>query len=262
MKKGDFMVKSEIWDRRSLIWNFAISDLKIRYRNSTLGFFWTILEPLLMLGVLYVVFTNIFPSNIEHFGLYLLLGIILWNTFTRGTESGLNGLVSRKSLVTQIYFPRAIPAISSAITSILMLMLELLVLVIFMIVLNFTPPSTIILLPLILLLEFFLILGLSFPLSVLNIKYRDIQFIWRVVLQAGFFLTPIIYKLDMLPIEVQNILKFSPMVQIVSISHDLVIYNILPSVESVILAVSTTSIVLLVGYLIFIKLQNKMIEEL
>jgi len=71
-------IYSEVWEKRSLIWTFAISDLKLRYRNSVLGFVWTFLEPLLLLLVLYVVFTNIFKADIEHFPLYLLLGLILW----------------------------------------------------------------------------------------------------------------------------------------------------------------------------------------
>ena len=252
----------EIWKCRALIWNFAIYDLKIRYRNSILGFLWTILEPLLMLGVLYVIFTSIFPSKIEHFGLYLLLGIILWNNFSRGTESSLNSITSRSSIVKQIYFPREVLPISSSISSLIMLMLELVVLAAFMIVLEFIPPITIIWLPLILILEFFLILGLSFPLSILNIRYKDIQFIWKIVVQVGFFATPIIYKLEMLPTELQSILKFSPMVQVVDISHDLALFNKLPSEESIIIGISSTLIILFLGYLIFRKLQRGIVEEL
>src|SRR5574337_565680 len=123
-----------LWQKRSLIYNFAITDLKIRYRNSILGFFWTVLEPLLLLGVLYLVFTNIFKSQIEHYGLYLLLGIIMWNTFTRGTEISLNSITSRTGIVTQIYFPREIPAISSTITAFLMMCFEFVVFGIFMVV--------------------------------------------------------------------------------------------------------------------------------
>ncbi len=252
----------EILQRRTLIWNFAVSDLKLRYRNSVLGFFWTILEPLLMLAVLYVVFTNLFPSTIENFGLYLLLGIILWNALTRGTEIGLNSILGRSSLVNQIYFPREIPAISASITSFLMLVFEFMVFIIFMVVFRFIPPITIIYLPLVILLEFVLITSLCLPLSVLNVRFRDIQFIWRLVLQVGFFLTPIFYRLDRLPENLQMILKYSPMVQIVDMAHNVTIYGKTPSVESVQITIIEVLATTLICYLIFRISKKRVIEEL
>jgi len=255
-------ILKELWNKRSLIWSFATSDLKIRYRNSVLGFFWTVLEPLLMLAVLYVVFTSLFPSTIENFGLYLLLGIILWNALTRGTEIGLHSILGRSSLVNQIYFPREIPAISASITSFLMVVFEFVVFIIFMIVFRFIPPNTIIYLPLVILLEFVLITGLCLPLSVLNVRFRDMQFIWRLVLQVGFFLTPIFYKLDRLPENIQMILKYSPMVQIVDMAHDVTIYGKMPSVESVETTVALVLVITLICYLIFRIAEKRVIEEL
>lgn len=256
------MIINEIWNRKTLLWNFAISDLKIRYRNSALGFLWTILEPLLMLLVLYIVFTNIFNTKIEHFGMYLLVGIIMWNMLSRGTEIGLNSIVSRSGLVKQIYFPREIPVISAVLTSLMMLSFEFIVFGIFTVVFQFIPPPSIIFLPLVLLLEFILVLGISLPLAVLNVRYRDIQFIWRIVLQAGFFLTPIFYKIDVLPENIKNIIMFSPIVQIIDIGHNIALYDTVPTLDSVIIAVGTTCTVFFVGYLIFRKSQKGIIEEL
>lgn len=255
-------IRSQIWQKKSLIFNFAISDLKIRYRNSVLGFFWTFLEPLLMLSVLYIIFTNLFNTKIEHFPLYLLLGIILWSMFARGTQTGLNSILSRSSILNQIYIPREIPPISSALTSLFMLCFEFMAFAIFLIAFKFIPPVTIIFLPLIVFLEFILILGISLPLSVLNIRYRDIQFIWGVILQVGFFLTPIFYKLDILPDNIQKILFFSPMVRIVDIAHDITLYNVFPSTESILAAVGIVFSIFLIGYAVFKKLEPKIIEEL
>lgn len=252
----------EIWKKRGLIYNFAISDLKIRYRNSVLGFFWTFLEPLLMLTVLYIVFTNLFKSQIEHFPLYILLGIIVWNMFSRGTSMSLNSILTRSNILTQIYFPPEIPAISSTITSFFMLCFELIVFGIFMGIFQFMPPATIILLPLILLLEFVLVLGLSLPLSVLNVRYRDIQFIWTVILQVGFFMTPVFYKLSILPSYAQKILYFSPMVQIMNMVHDVTIYGKIPTSESVIITIGTTVSLFAVGYGIFYRTKRRVMEEL
>ena len=253
---------NEIWHKRSIIYNYAISDLKNRYTNSILGFFWTFLEPLLMLSVLYIVFTNLFKSQIENFPLYILLGIILWNMFSRGTGTGLGSILSRGGVLTQIYFPREIPSISASLTSFLMLCFELIVFGIFMAAFRFVPPITIIFLPFVLLIEFILVLGISLPLSVLNVKFRDVQFIWTVILQAGFFLTPIFYKSDILPQKFQEILYFSPMVQIVEMAHSVVLFGRFPSIESIVVAVGVTGVVFGICYAIFRKKQVRIMEEL
>jgi len=256
------MTFEEIWQKRSLIVNFAISDLKIRYRNSALGFFWTFLEPLLLLTVLYLVFTNIFETNIEHFPLYILLGIIFYNMFSKGTLFGLNSMVARSSILTHIYFPREIPAISGSITSLFMIFFELIIFGIFIVVFQFLPPITILILPLLILLEFVLILGLSLPLSILNVRYKDVQFIWIVIIQIGFFLTPIFYDPEILPEFLQQILSYSPLFQIVDMAHDVVLYNIMPSIESILKSTIVTGIIFLIGYGIFRKYQGKIIEGL
>jgi len=256
------MISKELWRKRSLIWDFATSDLKIRYRNSVLGFVWTFLEPLLLLAVLYVVFTNIIKSSIEFFPLYLLLGLIMWNMFTRGTQIALNSILSRAGVLTQIHIPNEIPPISAAFTSLIMLTFEMIVFGIFMIAFQFSPPQTIIVLPLIIGLEFILILGIALPLSVLNIRFRDVQFIWGVIIQVGFFITPIFYKIQILPPNVQKIIAFNPMINILNFAHNAALYGVLPTTKEVIMTVGITFLIFAIGYGIFRKLSNKIIEEL
>ena len=254
-------IREEMWKAKGILFNFAISDLKIRYRNSVLGIFWSLIEPLLMLGVLFIVFSTMFKFEIPNFPIYLLVGIVCYNFFKNGTVFALNSLSNRSTLMTQIYFPRSIPAISSGITAAIMLILELVVLAIFIVIFQFVPPITILFLPLILALLFILVLGIALPLSVLNVKYKDTEFIWMVIVHAGFFLTPIFYQFDMMPVQVQNVLQFSPMVQIVTMAHHVVLYGTLPSVNSILYAVGSISVIATVGYLIFRKYQAKIVEE-
>jgi lipopolysaccharide transport system permease protein len=255
-------IREEMWKTKGIIFNFAKSDLKIRYRNSVLGIFWSLIEPLLMLGVLFVVFSTMFKFEIPNFPIYLLVGIVCYNFFKNGTVFALNSLSNRSTLMTQIYFPRSIPAISSGITAAIMLILELVVLAIFIVIFQFVPPITILFLPLVLALLFLLVLGIALPLSVLNVKYKDTEFIWMVIVHAGFFLTPIFYQFDMMPEQVQNILQFSPMVQIVTMAHHVVLYGMLPSVNTILYAVGSISVITTVGYLIFRKYQAKIVEEI
>lgn len=245
-----------------LIWDLAVMDLKLRYRNSILGFFWTFLEPLLLLLVLYIVFTNIFKSQIQYFPLFLLLGLIIWNMFARGTQFGLNSILSRSGVLSHIYIPREIPPISAALTALIMLTFEMIVFGIFLAIFGLVPSITIVILPLILILEFILVTGLSFPLSLLNIRFRDTQFVWGVLLQAGFFLTPVFYNINILPDRVRHILEFSPMVQIMNMARDAALYDKLPSLESIEISLGMTFLILIVGYGIFRRLSIRIIEEL
>ena len=255
-------IREEMWKTRGILFNFAISDLKIRYRNSVLGVLWSFIEPLLLLTVLFVVFSTMFKFEIPNFPIYLLLGIITWNFFKNGTTIALNSLTNRSALITQIYFPRSIPGLSAGITAAIMLIFELMVLGIFMVAFQFTPSITILLLPLILGLQLLLVLGVALPLSVLNVKFKDTEFIWGVVVHAGFFLTPIFYQFDMLPQAIQDVLQFSPMVQVLTMAHHVVLYGILPSVNTVLYAVGSVSVVTAIGYLIFRKYQARIAEEM
>ena len=255
-------IREEMWKTKGILFNFAISDLKVRYRNSVLGILWSIIEPLLLLGVLFVVFSTMFKFDIENFPIYLLLGIVSWNFFKNGTSMALSSLSNRAAIITQIYFPRSIPGLSAGITASIMLMTELVILAIFMVALNFSPSIAILYLIPVFLLEFLLILGISLPLSVLNAKFKDVEFIWGVILQAGFFLTPIFYQFDMLPETVRNVLQFSPMVQIVTMAHHVTLYGELPTVNSILYAVFSVLVIVVVGYLIFRKLQGRIVEEM
>ena len=255
-------IREEMWKARGILFNFAVSDLKIRYRNSVLGILWSFVEPLLLLAVLFVVFSTMFKFEIPNFPIYLLLGIVCYRFFQNGTTLALNSLTNRSSTITQIYFPRSIPGLSAGITSAIMLVCELAVLGIFMAAFQFIPTATILLLPLVLALELLLILGIALPLSVLNAKFKDTEFIWGVVLSAGFFLTPIFYQFDMLPEMIQNVLQFSPMVQIVTMAHHVVLYGALPSANTVLYAVGSISAITIIGYLIFRKYQARIAEDM
>ena len=255
-------IREEMWKTRGILFNFAVYDLKIRYRNSVLGVLWSFVEPLLLLAVLFVVFSTMFRFEIPNFPIYLLLGIVCYRFFQNGTTLALNSLTNRSATITQIYFPRSIPGLSAGITSAIMLIFELMVLGIFMAAFQFIPTITILLLPLVLMLELLLVLGIALPLSVLNAKFKDTEFIWGVVLSAGFFLTPIFYQFDMLPEAVRNVLQFSPMVQIVTMAHHVVLYGTLPSINTVLYAVGSISAITAIGYLIFRKYQARIAEEM
>ena len=252
----------EIWSRRSLIRTFAVNDLVIRYKSSVLGVIWSLIEPLFMLAILYVIFTHVFKTDIENYQLYLLLGIIIWSFFSRATTTGINSFLGRAGVITQIYFPREILPISACVTALLILGIEFGVFIAFLAVFQFVPPATAVILPGVVGLLFALTLGISLLLSVLNVRFRDIQSMWGIVTYAGFFVTPIIYRIDVFPEEVQRILLISPVTQIMEMAHQAVLFGELPAAGNVAYTVLVTFGILAAGYLVFRRYQFKATEEI
>lgn len=252
----------ELWSYRDLIIRLAWSDFKLRYKSSVLGFFWSLLEPMLMLLVLYVVFTNLMRVQVEHYQLFLLLGIVLWNFLSRGTSMSVWGIIGKPGLVQKVYFPRDILVISTCITALMMTLLEFVVFIIFMAVFRVTPGITIAYFPILFIFEFLIILGLSLALSALNVYFRDVQFIWAVVIQAGFFATPILYPITIFPENVRWIVTLNPMAQIISMMRDCILYRISPDPLNLAYLGASTLVIFLAGYAVFAHLEPKFAEAI
>lgn len=252
----------QLWERRSLIILFALNDVKLRYKNSVLGFIWSFLEPLLMLAVLYVIFTNIIKNGIENYPLYLLLGLIIWYMFQRGTSLGQSSLLERAGILQKVYFRREIVVISSCLTAFIMMLFEFIAFSVFMVAFHFVPSTTILFLPLLLIDLFILSVGISLFLSVFTVYFRDVRFIWQVLLQAGIFVNPIIYRLDMFPNNIRSILELNPLVSILNAAHDVVLYGTLPTLKSSLYIIVTTAAVFIIGYIVFRSKEKKIVERL
>lgn len=252
----------ELYNYRQLIWAISWGDFKWRYKNSILGYFWSLLEPLVMFIILYIVFSNLMKVQVEYYQLFLLLGIIMWNFFVKATNLGLNAIVGKPSMVQKIYFPREILIISACITAMLQSLFESIIFIVFLIALWVPLSWNILYMPLILFLYFILTLGTAFVIGALNVYYRDIQFIWVVVLQAGFFITPVIYPLSIFPPSLQVILRLNPIAQIIELSRDCILYSNPPFPLALTYVIITSLIIFISGYLIFLRLEPRFAEEM
>lgn len=251
-----------LWSYRDLILRLAWSDFKLRYKSSALGFVWSLLDPLLMLLVLYIVFTNLMRVQVEHYQLFLLLGIILWNFFDRGTSMSIWGIIGKPSLVQKVYFPRDILVISTCITALMMTTLEFVVFIIFMAVFRVIPGITIAYFPILFVFEFLIILGLSMTMASLNVYFRDVQFVWRLIVQVGFFATPILYPITIFPENIRWIVMLNPMARIITILRDCTLYQTAPELSSVVYVAMCSIVLLLFGYFIFDHLEPKFAEAI
>ncbi|MDD3246571.1 MAG: ABC transporter permease [Methanosarcina sp.] len=252
----------ELYGYRNLIWQLAWSEFKLRYKNSILGYFWSLLEPLLMLLVLYVVFSNLMRVQVEYYQLFLLLGIILWGFFSRATTIGMFSIVGKPSMVKKIYFPRDIFVISSCITALLMSIFESLIFIMFMVFFRVPISINLVYVPLILSFLFIISLGFSLILSALNVFYRDVQFIWQVLLQIGYFGTPILYTIDIFPKYLQKFVLLNPIARILISARDTIIYSSPAKIEDLLFMFLSSIFFLLVGYIIFSRLEPRFAEEI
>ena len=193
------------------------TDFKVRYQGSVLGYFWSLLKPLFLFAILYVVFTYIIPlgKDVEHYPVYLLLGIVLWNFFAEATVIGASSVVARGDLMRKISIPRYLVVIASSLSALINLGLSLIVVFIFALLNGIAPSwSWLIIIPLIFELYVFA-LGISFYLSAVYVRFRDVTYIWEIVLQAGFYASAIIFPLTLVPEIYQKWFFLNPIVQIV-----------------------------------------------
>lgn len=219
-----------------LIRELAITDFKLKYQGSVAGYLWSLAKPLMVFGVLYMVF-NVFVkigASIPYYPLYLLLGVILWGYFAEATTVGMGSVVGKGDMIRKVYFPRIVLIISSSISAIITLFLNLLIVFVFMIFARLIPNPVQIVLFFVLIIELYVLtLGLSLILSSLFVKYRDIGHIWEVLVQVLFYATPIIYPLAVVPMRFQKIILLSPISQIIQDSRWLLITNQTVTSESV-----------------------------
>lgn len=179
----------------SLTLTLATTDFKLRYFGSVLGYLWSLMRPLLMFGVLYVVFTQVFSlgKGVPHYPVYLLTSIILWTFFVETTTNNVQSLVAREGLLRKMRFPRLVIPLSVALVALFNLGMNMIAVVVFALANGVYPKVSWLEMPLLILLIAILAVGIGMLLSALYVRYRDIQPIWDVASQALFYASPVIY---------------------------------------------------------------------
>lgn len=214
---------------RALLSELVRTDFKLRYQGSVLGYAWSLLRPLMMFAILYVVFVRFIPlgKDVPHYPVYLLLGIVLWTFFADMTTQSLGSIVGRGDLIRKIKIPRWMIVFSSSINALINLGLNLAVVLVFAALNDVDFLKTGVFLPVLLLEIYLFALGISLFLAAAFVRFRDIGYVWEVALQAGFYLTPILYPLAMIKNELaQKLILLNPIAQAIQdarysvVSHD------------------------------------------
>ncbi len=241
---------------------FAWLDFKLRFHGSALGILWSFLRPLLLFGVLYIVFSKLVRFDIPNYALYLLLGIILWNFFVEATNFALVSIDNKTALLKKVPFPRTIVVFSATITAFISLSFNLIVFLLFFAFSDLTLGVSAILLVVYLISLFFIALGTSYFLTALYAKFKDVRTIWEVLLQLGFWLTPIIYTLSIVPQRFHWWIYLNPLTRAVQYSREALIENRVSNLDGIIALLSMATIIFIFGYLVFRSRAKYFAEEL
>lgn len=238
------------------------SEFRLRYQNSYLGYFWTLIKPLLLFGVIYLVFAYFMPVETENYAIYLLLGVLVWNFFSEATLIGMNTFMTKKDLVTKVYFSRAALIIASTITSLITLLLNLIIFFVFLAFAHVSPgPEALFFI--LYVAELYLIgTGMAFILAAMYVRFKDLQHIWEILLQIGFWLTPIIYPVTIIPLEYHRLVFLNPLARIIEYSRDIFIRHHIPELKLNVVLFLMTAAIFVIGYAVFKSQEAKIAEKL
>lgn len=250
-----------LWEKRSLVLHFSVIDLKLRYKGTTLGLIWAILEPLLIFSLLYIVFTTI-RQNREDFAIYLIIGILLHHLFARGSLIGLSSLTINKAILQSIKITKEFFPVVATGTVCLLIFVEVGVLFGLMPFFNFIPSWTIILIPLLVILFIILILGISYILSIIHVFFRDVQPIWGVFVYSLLFISPIFWYVDQADGILLQIHQINPLGQLIELGHKIVVFGETGSLNEWLYSTFLVLLILFIGFGIFQKFEKNVSENL
>jgi len=251
----------------NLIREIAVTDFKLKYQGSVLGYIWSLMKPLALFAVLYVVFTKVFKLGgaIPHYPVYLLLGVMMFNFWGEATGAAMFSIASKGELIRKVYFPRIILVISATLTSLITFSLNLLVVILFAlfngVVINW---SILLVIPFVIVFYLF-VLGVSFYLSSLYVKFHDIGHIWEVINQMLFYLTPILYPIASVPEKYAKLMMLSPLSTLIQGVRASFLGGDVLTIQDYwsfwFMPYIFVLFILITGYLLFQKMSAKFAEE-
>jgi len=242
-----------------LLSELVARDVKIKYRRSVLGVLWTLLNPLCMMIILSVVFSNIFKFDIENFPLYVLSGQVIFNFFNDATTSSMTAIINNAALLKKIYVPKYLFVLARIFSSFINLMASFTALLLVMVAVRAELHWTLFLswFPLLMVVVFSL--GVGMLLAALTVRFRDIMHLYSVFTTGLMYLTPVIYPMSMLPDRIRSIVLLNPLTNYLEMFRNLAFYNTLPSFSSVVVGGLEGAAAIVLGVYVFYKNQDEFI---
>lgn len=242
-----------------LLGELIARDIKIKYRKSVLGVFWTLLNPLFMMIILSVVFSNLFKFDVEYFPVYLLSGQLIFNFYSESTNTAMSAIIDNAPLLKKIYVPKYLFVLSRVFSSTINLLASFTALLLVMLAMRVDLHYTVLLVPIPLAFIIIFSLGVGLILSAITVKFRDIMHLYSVFVTALMYLTPVIYPMSILPEWLKPIVLLNPITNILQMFRDVMLYHSLPGLQSMIIAVVECLVMLAFGLYVFYKNQDDFI---
>ncbi|WP_127509276.1 ABC transporter permease [Paenibacillus humicus] len=252
----------EIYTYRQMLESLVLTDLRTRYKGSYLGFFWTLLNPLLMLLVYSIVFKYIVRIQMDHYTTFLFVGLMTWTLLAQSLNSGSGSIIRNAGLVKKIYFPKEILPLSVVLGGIINYLFSLIILfpMIFLSGLKLGLPLLIF--PIVLLGYSLFVLALTMLVSAFNVYMRDLEHIVGIIIMAWFYLTPIVFTSEMIPKDLQFVFQLNPMKIIIESFHDIFFYNKFPDLSALGIFYIFSIALLIISFAVFRKLSRNFAEEI
>lgn len=252
----------EVYRYREMLKNLVRKDLRTRYKGSVLGFFWTFLNPLLQLVVYTIVFSTVMRIGVDKFYIFLFVGLVPWTFFSSSILAGANSIVANSNLIKKIYFPKIIIPIAVVNTNFVNMIFTLIIVFISLIFSGIGIDFKIIYLPFVLAIEYVLVLSITVLIASLTVYLRDLEHIFSILLMAWFYLTPIVYPLEMIPEKFLIYFKTNPMFYIINSIRDILFYHNTPDIENLVLICLLSIGLLVISIFLFIRLEKGFAEEI
>ena len=245
----------------NLLKELTIADFKLRYNGSIIGVLWFIIKPLAMLAVLYVIFGLVLKVGIDNYVLFLFIGIILWNFFVESTTMSMANILDKRSIIRAIYLPRHILVMSSSLNAFMSLAINIVLLIIMLLIYGINLTGIALITLAVLALLFIFSLGVAYLLAAFYVKYRDVGHIWDVILQLGFWITPVIYNITLIPQKYIAAYMLNPLAWAIHAVRELLIYNTL-AFSGIFPIIGITFGVFIIGYVAYSIRSKYFAEEL
>ena len=236
-------------------------DIRGKYKGSFLGVLWSFINPLLSVLVYAIVFPYIMRIKVENYLIYLITGIIPWTFFTSSINMGIISVLSNANMIKKVYFPRIILPISTVTSCLVNFLISCVIILLFCIGSGIGLGVNLLWLPLVVVIQYVMLLGFSFILSSIEMYMRDIEHIVNFILSMAFYVTPILYTPDIFPENLSWVLKINPMAYLVNAYRSIFFYKEMPDMLGLGIVGIFSVVIFVVGYFIFEKLQKGFAEE-
>lgn len=251
-----------IYEYRELLKTNVKKEIRGKYKNSFLGVIWSFLNPLLQVAVYAVVFPFILKNTQENYVVFLCVGLIPWAFFSASIVRSASTMIENGNIVKKVFFPREILPISIVTSETVNFIISTVIILIFVLIGGLGLSKYILFYPLILIIQYFLLIGISFIVSSINVYFRDLQHFIGILLQILFYMTPIVYSGETIPDNFKWLLNINPMSYIIMGYRDIFYNQTMPDIKSLLVLFCIVIILCIVGYKIFNKLQKGFAEEL